>query len=226
MDSQDADAFARLANELHEQDSVDETVERVVASAPALVGGDFASVMHARRGRHLEAGAATDPIAEKLDQLQIEYAEGPSLAAVLDTTTLVVPDLNVDGRWPRWSPGAAQLGVASVLVVRLWTSHATWGTLNLYAVRPGHFDAGSVGVAELLGRHASIAVASARNEESLTQAIDARKLIGQAQGILMERYDLDDRRAFAVLRRYSQDRNIKLNEVARLLVSTRRLPPD
>ena len=67
-------------------------------------------------------------------------------------------------------------------------------------------------------------MASARNEESLTQAIDARKLIGQAQGILMERYDLDDRRAFDVLRRYSQDHNLKLNEVARLLVSTGRLP--
>jgi GAF domain-containing protein len=226
MDSRDADVFARLANELHEQESFDETVERLVESAPALVGSDFASVLLARRGRHLEAGAATDPIAEKLDQLQIEYAEGPALEAVLDTSTLLVPDLRADGRWPRWSPSAAQLGIASVLVVRLWTSHATWGTLNLYAAQPRHFDANSVGLAEILARHASIAVASARNEESLTQAIDARKLIGQAQGILMERYDLDDRRAFDVLRRYSQDRNIKLNEVARLLVSTRRLPRD
>jgi len=226
MDSRDADVFARLANELHEQETFDETVERLVESAPALVGSDFASVLLARRGRHLEAGAATDPIAEKLDQLQIEYAEGPALDAVRDAGTLLVPDLTADDRWPRWSAGAAQLGVASVLVVRLWTSHAIWGTLNLYAIRPRHFDANSVGIAEILGRHASIAVASARNEESLTQAIDARKLIGQAQGILMERYDLDDRRAFDVLRRYSQDHNIKLNEVARLLVSTRRLPPD
>jgi len=224
MGSRDADVFARLANELHEQEGFDETIELLVESAPALVGSDFASVLLARRGRQLEAGAATDAIAEKLDRLQIEYAEGPALDAVRAAGTLLVPDLTADDRWPRWSPGAAQLGVASVLVVRLWTSHATWGTLNLYAVRPRHFDANSVGIAEILGRHASIAVASARNEESLTQAIDARKLIGQAQGILMERYDLDDRRAFDVLRRYSQDHNIKLNEVARLLVSTGRLP--
>ena len=80
--------------------------------------------------------------------------------------------------------------------------------------------------AEVIGRHASIALATAQQEASLTRAIDARKLVGQAQGILMERYSLDDRRAFDVLRRYSQSTNTKLNEVARILVSTRRLPSD
>jgi hypothetical protein len=89
---------------------------------------------------------------------------------------------------------------------------------------PCWFDADALAVAEVLGRHASIALAAAREEESLWQAIDARKLIGQAQGILMERFDLDDERAFEVLRRYSQNTNTKLNEVARTLVHTRTLP--
>jgi AmiR/NasT family two-component response regulator len=40
----------------------------------------------------------------------------------------------------------------------------------------------------------------------------------------MERYDLDDAQAFDVLRRYSQTTNTKLNEVARQLVATRKLP--
>jgi AmiR/NasT family two-component response regulator len=56
------------------------------------------------------------------------------------------------------------------------------------------------------------------------RAVDSRKLIGQAQGILMERYDLDQDRAFEVLRRYSRDSNVKLREVAQLVVDTRQLP--
>ena len=40
----------------------------------------------------------------------------------------------------------------------------------------------------------------------------------------MERYDLDEARAFEVLRRYSQDHNVKLRTVAEHLVSTRKLP--
>jgi len=226
MEAGDADAFARLAHELHEQESFDDTIEFVVESVPAVVGCDYASVILARRGNNYEAGAATDPVAEKADRLQIEYAEGPAISACLEDRTLVVRDLPTDERWPRWRDGMDEFGVRSALVVRLWTSHATLGALSLYAVRPDSFGTSEVAVAEILGRHASIAFATARQEESLAEAIDARKLVGQAQGILMERYDLDDRRAFDVLRRYSQDRNIKLHEVARLLVNTRQLPPD
>jgi hypothetical protein len=51
-------------------------------------------------------------------------------------------------------------------------------------------------VAEVLGRHASIALSSARQEESLQRAIEARTLVGQAQGIIMERFDLDRESAF------------------------------
>jgi AmiR/NasT family two-component response regulator len=54
--------------------------------------------------------------------------------------------------------------------------------------------------------------------------VDARKLVGQAMGILMERYDLDADRAFKVLQRYSQSTNTKLRDVAQQLIDTRRLP--
>ena len=69
-----------------------------------------------------------------------------------------------------------------------------------------------------------IAISSASQEDNLTAAIDARKVVGHAQGILMERYHLDADRAFAVLQRYSQDHNVKLRIVAERLIATRQLP--
>ena len=69
-----------------------------------------------------------------------------------------------------------------------------------------------------------MALATARNEDSLRQAIDARHVIGQAQGILMERFDLNADQAFSVLRRYSQDRNLKLRAVAEEMIASRELP--
>jgi hypothetical protein len=89
---------------------------------------------------------------------------------------------------------------------------------------PAAFDASDDAVAHILARHASIAVAHARKEASLMQAVDARKLIGQAQGILMERFRVDAEGAFAILRRYSQDNNRKLRDVAVELIHTRKLP--
>jgi AmiR/NasT family two-component response regulator len=67
---------------------------------------------------------------------------------------------------------------------------------------------------------------SVRQRENLLTALDARTLIGQAQGILMERFGIDADRAFGVLRRYSQARNVKLRVVAEELVSQRSLPPE
>jgi GAF domain-containing protein len=218
-----ADAFAQLADELHAQETFVETLDALVASAPALVGGDAAGVLLSRRGTY-RVGPDTDGLASKADALQIEYKEGPALSAITVRRDVLVHDLAHDPRWPEWGPLVADLGYRSALSVRLVTQRSTLGALTFYAYRLRAFDSDAVALAEIVGRHASIALASARHEESLAQAIDARKLVGQAQGILMERYDLDDRRAFDVLRRFSQAQNLRLNEVARILVTTRQLP--
>jgi AmiR/NasT family two-component response regulator len=68
-----------------------------------------------------------------------------------------------------------------------------------------------------------VAISNVRQQESLKSAIASRTIIGQAEGILMERFGLDGAAAFNTLRRVSQDRNVKLRDVAFELVSTRRL---
>jgi transcriptional regulator with GAF, ATPase, and Fis domain len=219
-----ADAFARLAHDLHDQANVEATLDRIVESAAAVVGCDYAGVLVRSKGGKFDAITASHPVAEKADQLQVEWHEGPGIAAVADARTTLVTDTAADMRWPGWAAGMRDLQLGSVLAVRLWTSKSTLGALNLYAYPSHWFDPDALAVAEVLGRHASIALSNARQEQSLWQAIDARKLIGQAQGILMERFALDDKSAFEVLRRYSQSTNTKLNEVARILVSSRTLP--
>ena len=59
---------------------------------------------------------------------------------------------------------------------------------------------------------------------NLTEALRTRELIGQAQGILMERERITADQAFDVLRRASQHMNIKLREVAETLVATGESP--
>ncbi len=115
-------------------------------------------------------------------------------------------------------------GVVSVLDVPMYVSDRTVGVLCLYSSRTDGFDPDDEAVAQVLARHAAVALATARHEEALAKAVDARKLVGQAMGILMERYNLDSDQAFAVLRRYSQDTNTKLHLIARHLIETRTLP--
>jgi GAF domain-containing protein len=212
--------------ELHEEPGIEETVEAVLQFALQAVRCTHAGVVLARRGRRLETAVATDPVVEQVGRLQIEYGEGPAVTAAAGDGdfSVYVSDTTVDQRWPAWSPRAATLGLRSALAVRLHTGGAALGVLELFHTQPAAFDASDDAVAHILARHASIAVAHARKEASLLQAMDARKLVGQAQGILMERFSVDAEGAFAILRRYSQDNNRKLRDVAVELINTRKLP--
>jgi GAF domain-containing protein len=219
-----AEVFARLAVELHEEPGVEETVEAVLEFALQAVTCTYAGVVLHHRGGRLETAAVTDPLVEQCDQLQLECAEGPSLFVAGGAEMVLVPDTASDDRWPDWAPKAAALGLRSVLSVRLHANGSPVGVLQLLNSEPYAFETDDDAVAHILARHASVAVSSARQEATLWQAIDARKLVGQAQGILMERFGIDADQAFAVLRRYSQDHNVKLRAVAQRLIDTRRLP--
>ena len=219
-----AEEFAELAVRLHEEPSIVETVDLVVQYALKAVDCQYAGVMFVRGDKMVETAAATDPLVEELDQFHVTCGEGPGLSTLDDRLTVRVADTKYDLRWEKWARCLDERGVRSVLTAKMTTGANDLGTLNLFHTEPDAFDADDEAVAAILARHAAVALASAQRAENLWLAIDARKLIGQAQGILMERFDLSADQAFAVLLRYSQDKNIKLRDVAQLLVSQRNLP--
>lgn len=219
----DADTFAQLAIELHDAPGVDETLETAVQFALQAENCTHAGVVLAGRGGRAEIGAVTDPVVDTLYRIEIETGQGPTLAA-LSGDTIVVADVATDHRWPRWQSAAADAWIGSALHVPMTASDRKTGVLSLYNTQANAFTLDDEAIAHILARHASVAVATARHEVAMAQAVDARKLVGQAMGILMERFDINADQAFAVLRRYSQDTNTKLRDVAQQLVDTRELP--
>jgi GAF domain-containing protein len=222
-----ADTFARLAIELHDAPGVEETIDAVVQFALQALNCTYAGVALYTRGSRPEIAAVTDPVVADVYELQINNDNGPLVNALRERDTILIRDTTTDDRWPEWAAKVAALGVRSVLDVPLATgdgTRRTVGVLGLYSPDPDAFSPDDEAIAHILARHASVAVASARHEETMAQAVDARKLVGQAMGILMERFDLDGDRAFAILKRYSQDTNTKLRDVAQHLIDTRKLP--
>ena len=221
MEGMSASTFAEIARLLEAEPDVAATVAQIAELVQRAVDCDCAGITLLHGRKRLETAAATDPAVEKGDALQYELGEGPCLQAIWSHDTFVVDDMANDPRWPTWGPLAADLGMRSILAIRLFTHGETHGALNLYASMPRRFDEEDVGVAHVFAAHASVALAAARQEENLRTAIDTRHVIGVAQGILMERFDLDVDRAFSVLRRYSQDRNVKLHRIAEEIVANR-----
>lgn len=218
--------IAAAARALSTEEGVQDTLDKSVALALVMIEGcDEAGVSIVRRRKQISTVAATSDLVERGDKLQYELQEGPCLDSIWDRETVLSSDLLKEARWPSWGPRVVEeLGVRSMLSFRLFTTEETLGALNLYSKRPGAFTEEDEIEGLALAAHVSIALAAAREIEGLTTAVANRTIIGQAQGILMERFDIDASGAFAVLRRVSQDGNIRLYNVADDLVRTRKVP--
>jgi len=168
---------------------------------------------------------ATDPRAERADALQYDLDEGPCLQAVRQHQVVLCPELVTESRWPQWAPAVArELGFKSILSLPLYTDSKPFGSLNLYSGHAQAYNSVELTSARAVARLIAFGLVAGRRVNQLNRALENRLVIGQAEGILMERCDLDVDQAFAYLSRVSQQRNLKLVVVAAELVETRVLP--
>ena len=196
------------------------SAEQVVAAVQVCVPGGSAALVLANDLP--EVVAASDEAAARAEQWQIDLGVGPTVDA-LSSSTVVGPSRVVATRWPAWSGRVLALGHPSIVTsFPLGFGDQRAGALTLYTEQRPSDD--EVSAVELVAATGSIALGFALDVGSITAAIDSRSVIGQAQGILMERFEIDADRAFAVLRRVSQTTNVKLRAVAEELVRTRATP--
>jgi GAF domain-containing protein len=213
--------LAEAARSLQRQTSPQQVLDGVVDLARAMVpGADEATITMVRKDRHCYSAAATSTLASDFDVLQDETGEGPCLDAIWQQETVRVDDLGSDPRWPVLGPRAAERGVGSMLCLQLFVHRDTLGALDLLSLSKSAFTDESEHVGLLLASHAAIAAADAHHFEDVSSALVNRDVIGQAKGILMERFTITSDQAFAVLAKVSQDTNRKVSAVAEDLART------
>jgi GAF domain-containing protein len=216
--------FAERARKIASNRSAEESIGQIVQLALDSVDCEFASVTLVQADGTLETVASSHPVVDQADALQYELNEGPCLTAAETNGLYVIPETATDPRWPNWGPRAAALGLHSILSIHLFTDRQVLGALNLYARPAYRYTEDDVEAAQVVAAHASVSLARSRNEQNLWRAVDSRHVIGQAQGVLMERHSLGAEQAFSVLKRYSQQTNVKLHDVAVILLRTGDLP--
>ncbi|MCB5282828.1 hypothetical protein BJQ89_02590 [Arthrobacter sp. ES1] len=204
-----------IARALQHEDDPESMLAGVVHAALELVPhAAEASVSLVSPGRKIDSRAASSDLPRRVDALQSETGQGPCLDASYDKRVVSVPDLSTDQRWPDFSAAAFKLGARSMLSFQLFVNGNHLGALNLFGREAGAFDAESERIGAMVAAHAAVALAGSQQVSQLTQALDTRDLIGQAKGILMERYKITAQQAFLLLSRASSELNIKLRDVA------------
>jgi GAF domain-containing protein len=228
MTRPDPDLLAGLARQLAAETDRDGVLRRVVDVAVTEIDGAEHAGITVLAARTVTTPVATSNLVRDVDQFQYATGEGPCLTAALENVPVVrVDDLHADTRWPEFSTAATGLGVRSMLSFQLYTSKNgtdvgsdTIGALNIYAGRPHAFTDDSVHTGALLAAHAAVAATAAERTDSLQIALQSRDVIGQAKGILMERFKLPADQAFDLLIAASQHTNTKLRAVAERLTAT------
>jgi hypothetical protein len=227
-----AQQFAALTRALLDAETVGDALRRIVTAAKeAIPNADVVSVTLRSSTGEFYTPVETDQIAVEIDQLQYDFQEGPCVDAAHASGPAVgrSDDLAVEPRWPKFGPATAERGYRAVLSTALLPDARPprlSGALNMYSRRRGGLNAADGDTALLLATHGSLALAHTQavttadlQASHLRKAIDSRDVIGQAKGILMSRRGITAEEAFDVLRRTSQDLNIKLADLATTLTT-------
>lgn len=203
----------------------DDTVEHALG---VIVRGAIRTVPHVEqagislveRRVEVQSTAPSGLLVRELDELQSSLREGPCLDAIwLEQRTLVDDMAAAHDRWPRWAVAAHERGVGSLMAFQLFATAGSAGALNLYAARPHVFDEDSADTGALFAAQAALVLQGAQRAAGLLVALENRDVIGQAKGILMERFGVGQAAAFGMLVESSQHTNMKLVDVASWLVT-------
>jgi GAF domain-containing protein len=202
--------------------SVEDVLAGVTAAAVELLtGADTAGVLLIARGGKFESLFGTSDLIYRLDELQEKYGDGPCVDAATKELVVRTDDFEQEQRWPDYSRAVYELGVRSGLSFKLYTGDRTAGALNVFSLRPHAFAPESEAVGSVLAAHAAAAILASREGERLQSALISRDNVGQAKGIIMERFNVDAVRAFDMLRKLSQEMNVRLATIAQRVVDTR-----
>jgi GAF domain-containing protein len=214
--------MAELARVSAAPRSVDDVLSDVTSAAKELIpGADTAGVLLVGKGGRFDSVAGTSDLPQRLDELQMTFQEGPCVEAALDELIVRIEDFRSEQRWPNYSAAVVKIGVLSGLSLKLYTADRTAGALNLFSVQPEAFDAEDETTGVVLAAHAAAAILASRQGAQLESALSTRDRIGQAKGIIMERFGVDDVQAFEMLRQLSQDSNTRLIDIAQQVIDTR-----
>lgn len=199
--------------------------ELAATAVETVADATYAGITEAHRDGTVRNMAGTHPFATLLDEIQHRHRQGPCLAAAWENHTVRVDDVAVDTRWPDYCHDVlAQTDVRSVLSFQLFTGPELFGALNFYAAAPRAFTPQSVEIGLMYATHTAIVWQMLLRDQQFRSALASRDVIGQAKGILMERFDVDATQAFDLLRRLSQETNTPLVEVAERLVDIEHPP--
>ena len=217
---------AELVQSLQEPDTDVDTVlsELTESAVTAVPGAQYAGITVASREGKVRTASSTNRYPTLLDDIQQRHDEGPCLSAAWEQHMIRIDDMMTEHRWPAYCSAAIEeTPIRSIMSFQMFADHQNMAALNFYAEQPNAFDDDAVELGLIIATHTALAWNLVRRDEQFRSALASRDIIGQAKGMLMERFKIDAVQAFELLKRLSQNSNTPVAVVARQLVESAHL---
>jgi GAF domain-containing protein len=221
-----ADTFVTLADTLVDDYDVVDLLDRLVATCVDVLGAAAAGILLDDQRGNLAVVASSSEATRLIEVFQLQSNEGPCLDCVRGGAAVTSGDLTTEQeRWPLFVPAATEAGFRSVVAVPLRLRDQVIGGLNLFSDQVADVPPGDQRIAQALADVATIGVLQQRSAhrstmiaEQLQHALNSRVVIEQAKGVVAERHSLPMEPAFRVIRAHARKHNLKLTDVALMIV--------
>lgn len=212
--------MAELTQKIAGPTEIGAILQSVTATAVELIAGvDCADVLLISGPDLFQPMAATSQLAIDLDGVQQRFREGPCLDAAVGHSVILCNDLREDSRWPRFAKSAVAAGIHAMLSFQLCTHNGRMGALNLFGLTPDVFTAEAEALGAMLATHIANAFIADDKELQFKSALNSSDIIGQAKGMIMERFGVDAVHAFDLLSNLSHESNTRVPDVAAEIVA-------
>jgi hypothetical protein len=205
--------------------TAEEALDTLVGQVTSILGVDGAGIMLEDDVGELRFVAASDDVVRLIEQFQVTTGEGPCVMAYETGHPVQVDDLHGPTPFPAFAEAAGQVGMRAVHSFPMLLERARVGALNFYRATPGPLPEDGIEVGQLFADIATTYLFSARHQDRLTKQIEGLRhaiqesgAVDQAKGVLMHTYDLEDREAFALLRRHARSHRTRVLDVSRAIM--------
>ena len=224
-------SFVALASSLVSGYDVVDLLSKLTEDCARLLDVASAGLLLADQRGVLHVLAASSERTRLLEVFQLQRSEGPCRDCFLTGAPVLVEDLSAcEQRWPSFVPAARELGFASVHAVPLRLQDNRLGALGLFGTQVGALTPDDLALGQALADVACVALVQDRAaadsstvNAQLQTALDSRVVLEQAKGVLAQLGHLEMPDAFAALRTYARDHNLRLTDTAAAVVG-RTLP--
>jgi hypothetical protein len=215
-------AIAEFMHNMHAEIGSDGAAvwSAITTAAPSFLPAvGHASITVVENQETVRSRASSDGDAMALDEIQQRCFQGPAVESASERQLQRVDDLDCETRWPQFIANAVgATPIRSILSFPLFSRQDCSAVLNLYTDQPDAFGTEAEELGSIFALNAAVLVETGRREKQFHHALTKRDVIGQAKGMLMERFDIDAATAFALLIELSNERHQSVPSIARYMV--------